>query len=168
MDKKTFIKFNVNHYVWVKLTEQGIAVLLKYKNKYAKHVGETTMDEILKWYDVTDDGYYRFQMHAFMEIFGDGVITRTLFETNVYFDPAELLVPVPAPDEQPEPEKYITTEIPSCEQHGESIAWWAPKHAPKVIKELERKNPGYDFHQFVTSPGNGGYREYAIMKLKDK
>ena len=167
MDKKTFIKFNINHHVWVKLTERGIAVLLAYKNKYAKHVGETTMDEILKWYHVTDDGYYQFQMHAFMEIFGEGVTTSTLFETNVYFNPAELLVPV---SEEPEPitDKYITVSIPTCTKHGERLNWWNPGHVPKIILKMESENIGYDFHQFVTSPGNGGHGEYAIMKLKNK
>ena len=178
LDKNNLVQFNVNHYVWVKLTQKGVETLLKHRNRYLDFMPEVhnmelvTMDDINKWYCVTKDGYYRFQMHQFMEAFGGTLATTNLFETNVYFNLGELLWPTPSeqiqPEVQPEQEKYITAEIPRCEQHGGSIAWWAPEDAPKVIKELERKNPDYDFHQFVTKPGNGGYREYAIMKLKNK
>jgi len=172
MDKKTFIKFNVNHYVWVKLTEKGVETLLTHRNRYLDFMPEVhnmelvTMDDIMKWYCVTEDGYYRFQMHQFMEAFGGTLATINLFETNVYFDPAELLVPVPDEQLEPEREKYITTEIAQCGTYGKHLSWWRPDDAPTIIAILEQKNPGYDFHQFVTSPGNGGSKEYAIMKLK--
>lgn len=93
MDSKTFLKFNVNHHVWVKLTDRGVAELLKYKNRYAEHVGAVTLADINKWNAVTEDGYYCFQMHQFMEVFGDVVSSSSMFETNVYFDPSEMKNP---------------------------------------------------------------------------
>jgi hypothetical protein len=58
-------------------------------------------------------------------------------------------------------EKYITREIP----RASGVHWWVPECAPKIIEMLELANPHYEFVQFVTSPGNGGYKEYAILRL---
>lgn len=55
--------------------------------------------------------------------------------------------------------KYITIDnVPS--------GWWAPERMPDIIEKVEKENPNYEFVQIVTSPGNGGYKEFIIMKLK--
>lgn len=92
--KKQFIKFNVNHHVYVKLTDSGI---LKYINHYNRHsmsipnFEPMTITELVKRVD--EDGYYKFQMHEFMEVFGEDVTTSTDFDTNIFFDKDELSVP---------------------------------------------------------------------------
>jgi hypothetical protein len=65
-------------------------------------------------------------------------------------------------------EKYILVHIPTEDENGKKINWWVPEQFLKVITVLEKNTPEYDFHQIVTSPGNGGYREFAVMKLKTK
>ena len=59
-------------------------------------------------------------------------------------------------------DKYISVSVPSVQDCG--YAWWTPKGALKVISFLEKEQPEYEFVQIVTSPGNGGYKEFAIMK----
>jgi hypothetical protein len=170
MDKKNLVQFNVNHNLWARLTDKGLETLLKQRNKYTwpkTSISPVTTDDIKKWYSVTDDGYFHFQMHHFMEVFGNDV-SSDMFETTVYFDHRELVWPVQETQPKPELEKYITTGIVQCGTYGKNLKWWDKDDAPTVIAILEQKHPGYEFHQFVTSPGNGGYREYAIMKLKDK
>lgn len=63
-------------------------------------------------------------------------------------------------------EKYITLTIPMTDIDGKNIYWWASDHMPRVIEKLEKDNVNYDFVQVVTSAGNGGHREFVIMKLK--
>lgn len=61
--------------------------------------------------------------------------------------------------------KYMS--VPILKKHECGYSWWVPEDAPKVIEALEKEHPKLEFVQFVTSPGNGGYREYALMKLKE-
>ena len=63
--------------------------------------------------------------------------------------------------------KYIVVHIPDRDENDKILCWWVPEHFLKVIEILEKNTPEYDFHQVVTSPGNGGYREFALMKLKN-
>jgi hypothetical protein len=62
-------------------------------------------------------------------------------------------------------EKFITVGIPSYSE-GKYISWWSPNMCCKVIEILEKENPAYEFQQIITSPGNGGWSDFAIMKLK--
>ena len=61
--------------------------------------------------------------------------------------------------------KYIVVNIPKKDKNEDTLCWWVPKHVPEIIEILEKENPNYEFHQFVTSPCNGGYKEFAIMKI---
>ena len=62
--------------------------------------------------------------------------------------------------------KYKTINIPDYwECH---LNWYVPEHAPKVIEYIERQNPNYEFLQFVTREGNGGYSSFALLKEKEK
>ena len=59
--------------------------------------------------------------------------------------------------------RYISVDIPtSNESWGH---WWVPDQAVQVIEFLETEHPGYEFVQFVTSPGHGGYGEFALMRM---
>ena len=64
--------------------------------------------------------------------------------------------------------KYITTRIEPHHTDKKSLHWWVAEEMPEIIEVLERKHSDYEFLQVVTSPGHGGYRSYAIMKLKTK
>lgn len=65
-----------------------------------------------------------------------------------------------------EKKKYISVSIPRKDENGDWCNWWVPDHGIKAIEILESENPNYEFVQIVTSPNNGGWKEYAIMKLK--
>jgi hypothetical protein len=62
--------------------------------------------------------------------------------------------------------KYILRDIPSVDKDDKHISWWAYEHCLKAIEKLEFDNPNYEFVQIITSPGNGPYGDFAIMKLK--
>jgi DNA-directed RNA polymerase subunit RPC12/RpoP len=88
--EKQFVKFNINHHVYVKLTDSGILKYIKAHNQYSKK-DPLTIVEFSKRAD--KDGYFQFQMHEFMEIFGDDVISFTHFDSDIYFDKSELNIP---------------------------------------------------------------------------
>ena len=58
----TFAKYNLNDYIKVKLTEEGRII---YKKHYAKYNCEAPK------LNIDDEGYVRFQIHDFMNIFGE-------------------------------------------------------------------------------------------------
>lgn len=74
--------FNVNDYVYVKLTTAGIEhIINKYGYDYFKYCVEAYKEP---------DGYYAIQMHHFMQFFGEmlwlGLRPEEMpFELNVYF-----------------------------------------------------------------------------------
>lgn len=79
--------FNVNDYVYVKLTDAGIQhIINKYDYGYFKYCIEANKEP---------DGYYAIQMHTFMELFGEmlwlGLRPNEMpFETTVYFKGKDL------------------------------------------------------------------------------
>ncbi len=87
--------FNINSHVYVKLTEKGILHFVNKHNEIAdkiKHLMSVlTIEEFASRADA--DGYHEFQMHEFMEVYGDTVISDTLFYTNVFFKKSELKIP---------------------------------------------------------------------------
>lgn len=92
MDKNKFLKFNLNFYIWVRLTGKGISILQRYSDRYKKPDAEpTTVARLEETHDVTKDGYYRFQMHEFMNVYGNDV-SDACFETIVYFDPKDMKI----------------------------------------------------------------------------
>jgi hypothetical protein len=82
----SFIKFNVNKHVYVKLTDSGILHYLNYYNNNWKN--KISKEDFIK--RANPKGYYEFQLHEFMEVFGDSVIMMNHFDTNVYFKTKEL------------------------------------------------------------------------------
>ena len=86
-----FVKFNINHHVHVKLTKSGIDEYLKhYNEKYTLHNPKLSLskEDFIKRIDV--DGYYEFQMHEFMEVFGKDVRSE-YFDFNILFSKKELI-----------------------------------------------------------------------------
>ncbi len=75
-------KFNINDDLFVKLTDYGYDIWLKYK--YFNYKGITTTIEKLKEKE-DEDGYVRFQAWCFMEIFGTrmGMGFEQIIENNI-------------------------------------------------------------------------------------
>ena len=53
---------NLNHYIKIKLTEEGRIIYKKYYNSHNCEAPKL---------DIDDEGYVRFQIHDFMHIFGE-------------------------------------------------------------------------------------------------
>ena len=80
MKQFKWFEFNVNDYVKVKLTKKGFGILAKYYE-----------GEIPKWFENYSEGngYYRFQLHVLMDIFGSEMYNgnpKLPFNNNIYFD----------------------------------------------------------------------------------
>ena len=92
--KNDFVKFNVNHHVYVKLKDAGLIAFVEHYNKYvSKESDKLTLTELVKRAD--EDGYHQMQMHEFMEIFGTHIyidMNFKYFEPDIYFDKNELHV----------------------------------------------------------------------------
>jgi len=73
------IKYNINNYFRVKLTEHGVDILEKRHNKYHNTPFELRL---------TTDGFYRDQAWSIMETFGPyiGLGTRNPFETEIQIE----------------------------------------------------------------------------------
>lgn len=74
-----YIKFNVNGYTKVKLTNNGLKIIENYWG-----------GRIPEWYNnyVDADGYYSFQMHELMNIFGENMTIgfNPPFETDILIE----------------------------------------------------------------------------------
>ena len=82
------IKFNINHYVKAKLTEHGYSVWVDNHNKYSAKPLNT--ESIIKLRNRADkEGYTSFQMHEFMNLFGEKLSTggKLCFDTNIIIMP---------------------------------------------------------------------------------
>tara|TARA_R110000796_G_scaffold242285_1_gene364314 strand:+ start:336 stop:599 length:264 start_codon:yes stop_codon:yes gene_type:complete len=82
------IKFNINHYVKAKITEHGYSVWADSYNKYSTKPLNT--ESIIKLRNRADkDGYTSFQMHNFMNVFGEntGMGSKMCFDTNIIIMP---------------------------------------------------------------------------------
>lgn len=92
--------------------------------------------------------------------------------------PKSLLDPIVLLNFEDEDPKYITLEIPDAITYNPdynphykssptiSHRWFVKDGAVHVIELLEKQNPNYEFVQFMTSPGHGWHKEFAIMKRK--
>jgi len=77
---------NTNDYVWVRLTEPGLATLDAYYKEVQKQIGELVKDmtyEPAKF--PVEDGFHRIQMWILMHVFGPAMYNGNLapFEENV-------------------------------------------------------------------------------------
>jgi hypothetical protein len=90
--KNEYMTFNLNEQVLVKLKDAGIermvndhnTFVIEYNNVCRKKIlDETTIEEYKK--KANAEGYYTFQMWAFMESFGavTGIGTNIYYETNI-------------------------------------------------------------------------------------
>lgn len=88
MNKADYLKINLNEYVYVKLTKKGF-------DEWRKYYGVPDTNEETKWMKeyCNNEGYTKFQLHNFIEIFGKFhamSIHNTLFDLDVLFDKAQL------------------------------------------------------------------------------
>jgi len=85
-------KFNINEYVFIKLTEKGAQVLANDHNKWVgKMLGNRNMDYYLSNRD--ENGFYKMQFWCFINNFGELMQAGAggYFEdNNIYFKEADL------------------------------------------------------------------------------
>ena len=92
MDKKTFRRFNLNNYVWVKLTEKGYQHIVDRHNDFLddfpeiKTLSRMTVEELKK--EADQDGYTKFQFHEFMDKFSymNSMQYDQHFDLNVFIE----------------------------------------------------------------------------------
>lgn len=85
------VEFNINEYVWVKLTPHGEKIWRADRKQY--------MDHLPDWATLPEpdaDGFHKFQLWALMNLFGEHCYNggENCFETTIHFN-NETLKPVP-------------------------------------------------------------------------
>lgn len=84
------IHFNINNYVWVKLTELGKEILKKNHDELQTLIkqsgGKNTFDFNLP--ETNENGYSKFQLWALMVEFGNHLYLGCIspFEPNIFFE----------------------------------------------------------------------------------
>lgn len=79
------MKFNINDYVWVKLNDKG-------KELYLRSFDDIPLEfRRVRLLEVDSDGYSKFQMWSFMQIFGPHISMgfNPPFDTTIKFDPKD-------------------------------------------------------------------------------
>lgn len=86
------IKFNINDHVWVKLTDAGIQHWIKENNDVFEPHGmkEYLLTEEKIQNKKLENGYWEFQLHSLMDIFGS---LMHVGNPNLPFE-ANLIIPV--------------------------------------------------------------------------
>lgn len=82
-------KFNINEYVWVKLTDLGKK---HWENDFNKYPVKG-YDFITHYNSYTEsNGYTKFQLHVLMELFGEKLTNgfANMFETNILLEEEKL------------------------------------------------------------------------------
>lgn len=79
---RTFKTHNVNNYVKAKLTQRGKEIYEQHYSRFGNSKIELKTDK---------DGYSSFQMHTFMNIFGEHMLLgyEVPFETEVFIEISE-------------------------------------------------------------------------------
>lgn len=80
-----FIPFNINDYIKTKLDDQELQIWCDYKNQYSEfypHIPLETIENLKLRKD--KEGYYTFQMHGYMEIFGSHL--NSISNSNVLIE----------------------------------------------------------------------------------
>lgn len=75
-----FTKINLNSHVKVKLTDSNMVKWLENQNQcssFYPKVKKVTLEELISKKDI--EGYHMFQLHKYMEIFGEGI---SISDTN--------------------------------------------------------------------------------------
>lgn len=80
--------FNLNHYVRVKLKDEGIKHLKANHDEFLSK--ESGLRRTLEEYkaEADSEGYHKFQMHEFMRVFGSGTTLgfERRFETEILIE----------------------------------------------------------------------------------
>ena len=88
---KILTQFNINDHIKVKLTRLGRIVHTEHYRKYLQNMPHFVPVEWLP--DIDDEGFTRYQLHEFMNIFGEYMFVgaEQLFENNlIYFEQESL------------------------------------------------------------------------------
>lgn len=90
--KATLLKFNLNYSVFVKLTNEGYEYWKKKNDNLFSQVPEWIKEENYYKNKTDKNGFIKFQMWEFMQIFGDSIVfgCQPKFLINVFFYEAEL------------------------------------------------------------------------------
>jgi len=80
--------FNINDFVWVKLTAYGITELKRQNNELSDKLKYSMSDYSFKLPEKDEDGYYKFQLWYLMQTFGPFMYNgcRIPFETDIKID----------------------------------------------------------------------------------
>ena len=88
------VYFNINNYVYVKLTSRGKMEYLKYLNSPLLYLAQEPKYNSFEETNLkpNKDGCYKFQLWNLMHIFGEhmGVGFSNCFETDIYFNKKDL------------------------------------------------------------------------------
>lgn len=86
-------QFNINHHVYVKLTDLGLAHWKKqFKAETYKNLGEKyTFEDHYKRH-LMPDGWVQFQLHGLIDVFGSSTFSAepNYFETTIRFNEKDL------------------------------------------------------------------------------
>jgi len=77
------IKYNVNDFVWVKLTAYGKEELEKQHNELSDKLKYSMSDYPFKLPEKDKDGYYKFQLWYLMQTFGHLMGCKSPFEMDI-------------------------------------------------------------------------------------
>lgn len=84
-----YTKFNANYDVYVKLKDNGIKHYIKEYNENMPIEYQKSFNEVKKF--ANEDGYHKFQLHFFMDIFGkQGMALSDLIDLNILFSTSQL------------------------------------------------------------------------------
>ena len=92
MDTK-YLKFNLNDYVFVKLKDEGFKHLVEFYSSVPFPASMAyILDEAYYRDKVDAEGYYRFQLHEFMETFGSVWSQKypKMFDMDVRFESSDM------------------------------------------------------------------------------
>jgi len=85
--EKNFFEFNINHNVFVKLTKEGIAIWKKKFEEYGIS-DDFPFEKKMELY-TDENGLTHFQMHEFMDVFGEefsvGMPHQIMEKNMMYF-----------------------------------------------------------------------------------
>lgn len=88
---KEFVSFNVNSYVYVKLTQKGLDILKKEHEELMSFYGALAQRDFLPP-NTNSDGYSKFQLWSLMATFGGDCFNGCVvpFETTFLIDKEDL------------------------------------------------------------------------------
>lgn len=126
-----YYETNLNYYIKIKLTEEGRII---YKKHYAKYNCEAPK------LNIDNEGYVRFQIHDFMNIFGERLFMGATLpcETNCKIQVKEQVNEwhYPSKGEYPKDKEYkwcFLHDYLYIAKYDEMFEWWVNREHEKVM-----------------------------------